>query len=298
MRPIFTLLLILLPALPVTAAHGATCADTEATRAFWASVWQQRTSRLHEADTLAPRLLPCLASPNPVLRDEYGFGLFVFWLRGEHLDEDVRKALFDELLVDLRRNGHEDTLRRSFAALVLSELLRADSVAPFLDQARRDSLLTATATALAAETDYRGLDPELGWVHPIAHQADLLWRFALHNALRSEQVPAILTAVYGKASQTDTPYHFNEPDRLARVVAVLLRREATTAEDFRQWLTQFRTADGSDWSEAFRSGAGMIRLHNSKLFLRALDDQLADVALAAPIRQTLDELIALFTALV
>ena len=245
---------------------------------------------------MAIELLPCLGSANPTLRDTYGYGLYTHWLRNEALDQGTRQMLFSELLGNL---DSEAPLLRSFSALILSELLRADAIESFLSAEDRDDLLRRSSAALAAETDYRGLDARLGWVHPVAHLADVHWRFALHPQLTPEQARQILQAIANKAVIDQASYIFNEGDRLARVVAIVIRTEILHANEISNWLEQFASRpDGGGWGSAFNSPEGMAELHNAKAFFRALHNQLQAIEISQSIRESLNQLLKLFGQLV
>lgn len=264
------------------------CANTAATHTFWNEVYASREDERLVADALARELLPCLASPDSELRDDIGYGLYTYWLRNDRLSLETRNFLLNTLTDNLQT---EDPLLRSFSALILSELMRADAITPFMSEQARETLLRQTLTALQQESDYRGLDPQLGWVHPVAHMADVLWRFALHPALSATEARAILAGVRIKASTSDNSYTFNEGDRLARVAAIIIRTEMLPDSELVDWLQHMQTRiNGEDWSTAFASVAGMTELHNVKGFVRALSDQLNAADIAPTVATALQEL--------
>jgi hypothetical protein len=272
------------------------CASDQANITWWQEIHEQRDETRMVTQALARDLLPCLGSANPVLRDTIGYGLYSYWLRNERLDRDSKRFLRSALQSDLQST---ETLRRSFSALILAELMRADAIDTFMTATERDALLQSTSDALQAETDYRGLDAELGWVHPVAHLADVLWRFALHPALDAEQARQIQRAVSSKATPVQASYTFNEGDRLARVISQLMAREVLAEYQWQQWLAQFETRrDGQDWGTAFASPEGMAELHNAKLFVRALADQITGSSVSQTLQEAVAELVAMFTALV
>jgi hypothetical protein len=177
--------------------------------------------------------------------------------------------------------------------------MRSDAIKPFMTDTERQALLDAAANALRDESDYRGLDATLGWVHPVAHMADLLWRFALHPSTTTVQGQEILAAVRSKVAPATVPYAFNEPDRLARPVSILIARELTPADELVTWVESFtRPASMAKWSDAFRTTSGMAELHNTKLFLRALSDQLDDEDVDAEFSAALAALVQGFTQLI
>lgn len=280
-------------------AAAPDCLDTGAALEFWRPLREQATEADLPADTLALELVGCLASPDPELRDRIGYELFTFWLRQGKLKDDTRAALLTNLQARLSESGEAAVLSRSFSALVLAELLRSDATSPFMSATEREQLLKAAAGALETETDFRGLDEQLGWVHPVAHTADLLWRFALHPATTRAQAELLLTAVRARVAPAEVAYAFNESDRLARVVSTLIRRELLEPAVVTEWLASFsRPQSGERWSSAFQSVAGMRELHNTKQFLRALSDQLAGDDIDAGIATELNELVGGFTLLI
>lgn len=294
--PVLIVLLATLFPGTALAQESPSCPDNSETLADWQRIYDQRAGSISNADGLTEQLLPCLGSPNPVLRDTYGYGLYTHWLRNEQLSTGTKQRLFAELLNNL---DSKDSLLRSFSALILSEILRADAINSFLSTTERDSLQLKSSAALIAETDFRGFDEKIGWVHPVAHLADVHWRLALHPELTSAQASNMLEAIASKAVTDESSYIFNESDRLARVVAIIIRTEILDANDVATWLKQFSLrADGESWPTAFASVRGMAELHNAKGFVRALSNQLQGVQIPRQIEDQIRQLLDLFGQLV
>lgn len=286
-------------AAPTTLAAETDCLDTEAALGYWRPIREAAATEEQSADELAIELISCLGSPNRELRDRIGYELFTYWLRGDKLSDATRRRLLDDLRTNLADTSDDDAMLRSFSALILSELLRSDAIRPFMDDAEREDLLDSAIVALDEEADFRGLDPDVGWVHPVAHIADLLWRFALHPATNGEQGVAILDAIRTKVAPTVVAYTFNEGDRLARVVATLIQRDLVSVDEVVDWASQFEVPQSMNtWTDAFRTRAGMAELHNTKLFLRALSDQLQGADIDPAVSQAIDQLVQGFTQLI
>lgn len=283
---------------PVRAA-GVDCLNTDAALEYWWPIREQAATADLPADDLAIELISCLGSPNPELRDGMGYELFTYWLREKKLSDETRMSLLDELSARMSNSSPAVTLSRSFSALILAEVLRSDANDPFMNVLQRQQLLDSAVDAIGSESDFRGLEFDLGWVHPVAHMADLLWRFALHPETTPEQAAVLLTAVKSKVAPTEVSYAFNEGDRLARVVVIVMRRELLAADDLASWISSFESpASMEKWSLAFQSPAGMAELHNTKQFLRALSDQLDGADLDPQISEILDALVNGFTQLI
>ncbi|GJM12754.1 MAG: hypothetical protein DHS20C12_11570 [Pseudohongiella sp.] len=266
---------------------------------FWRPIRETIRENQANPNELVFDLLACLSSPNSELRDSIAYEMLTYWLRNEALSEESRISVLQLLSLNLSKRGVSNSLERSFSALVLSELLRSDNLDAFMSDALRSELLVEVVDALDEESDYRGLVQGLGWIHPIAHMADVLWRFSLHGELTAEQTRLVLQAVRSKAGTRQAAYAFNEGDRLARPVAVIVARQALPDTELIQWLDSFGSPQSSaSWFDSFSSPEGMLELHNSKLFVRALADQLIGVEMGDGLRAKIDELVALFTSLV
>ena len=277
----------------------SSCLATEEALAFWQPVRERAAEEPLPANELALPLTSCLGSPNPELRDRIGYELLTYWLRSDQVADETRRALLAELSQKLHDSAEEASLARSFSALILSEVMRSDAQSPFMTEGERARLLDDARRALERESDYRGLVPEIGWVHPVAHLADVLWRVALHPHSGAVEARVILDALARKAAPSETAYAFNESDRMARVVVVIVRRSLLDTTELTEWLDEFETPRSMDaWTDAFRSPEGMRQLHNAKLFLRALSDQLAGAEIDVELRERIDALVAAFTEIV
>ncbi len=280
-----------------TQSQEVECSDTQAALAYWRPIKAAAASNDNPVDQFALSLVDCLGSENSELRDGIGYELFTYWLRNEKLSEQSKRELLISLSENLTQASKNYSLSRSFSALVLSELVRADNLAPFMANEERGKLLQTTIDALVSESDYRGLIDGLGWVHPVAHLSDILWRFSLHESISQAQADLILAAIRTKAGVSASGYITNEGDRLARPAAVLIARSALPTEQIIAWLGSFETNQaGKPWLDSFASSKGMNELHNTKLFIRALKDQLETQELDKRIRTKLGELTAIFAS--
>lgn len=275
------------------------CAPASTALAFWRPVRAAANTNEVNANALAPALAACLAAPDSELRDAIAYELFTYWLRNEQLTASSQTELLSALSANLTLSGNDNSLRRSFSALILSELLRADNINAFMTTEQRSRLLELAVETLEKETDYRGLVTGIGWVHPVAHLADVLWRFALRADLTPVQSRLILRGIYSQARTQATNYVFNEGDRLSRPVAVLLARGILPSTETVVWLRQFDSPqDGESWFDAFSCAAGLMELHNAKLFIRALSDQLGYEDINDEVRAELNRLVEILTAVV
>lgn len=227
-----------------------------------------------QRQTLALALLPCLGDADPALRDGIAFEGLSAWLRGKQLTPATQLAIYQSQMAQLAVASPDAAgFAKPFAALVLSEVARADRLVPVLSPAERAALVATGADYLGQVTDYRGFTAGQGWRHAVAHAADLMLQLALNPAVDANQLRRILTAVQSQiAPPGEHFYIYGEGDRLARPVLYAARRGLLDAGFWKDYLATLASpAPLKSWDDAFTTQSGLARLHNVKAFLRALD---------------------------
>ncbi len=227
-----------------------------------------------QRQALALALLPCLSHADPALRDGLAFEGLATLLHGKQLTATSQRTIYQSLLAQLSPAASDPAgFAKPFAALVLSEVARADRLAPFLSTAERAALLIAGTEYLSSVKDYRGFATGEGWRHAVAHAADLMLQLALNPAIDAAQLRRILLAVQSQiAPPGEHFYIYGEGDRLAGPVVSAARRGLLEASFWSGYIgTLASPAPLKSWDDAFASQTGLARLHNVKSFLRALD---------------------------
>jgi len=247
-------------------------------------------------DEWALRLIDCIADPDPKLRDGVVFEALSHWLRASALHAETMRTLERRLRTVLKApdpNG----FGRPFAALVLSEVARADRLAPMLDDDARDALVVAAADYLTNVDDYRGFDLLEGWRHGVAHGADLVLQLAPNGALNADQIRTLRDALTHQIAPLGVAYVFGEPDRLARAAFYLHRSNKLDRDDWQPWIeTLVDPAPLASWSRVWTDEAGLARRHDVRAFLLAflflanLGEQDSDALLAGDLQTALEEM--------
>jgi hypothetical protein len=222
---------------------------------------------------LALALVPCLADPDPSLRDGIAFEAYFTWMRANRLDVVTRGELLSRLSAIIEpEQADRDGLRQPFAALVLSEVARTDRITPWLKPAQRAALVERAARYVASVRDYRGFDQKDGWRHGVAHGADLLLQLVLNPAVDRAALDQLLGAVAAQVAPAgEHSYIDGESERLARPVLFAAQRGLLTPTDWEQWLQKVATPPPSlSGDAAFRTRAGLARHHNLQAFLYSL----------------------------
>ena len=179
-------------------------------------------------DTSLRSLVDDLASPDPAVRDDGAYATLTRLVRDGDLPVDDRSWLGDAMVQRLR---HERAEARSFAPLVLASLVAVGD----LDEA----WIPAVTRWFCNEQDLRGHDPELGWVHTVAHGADF---FGACGAAGVGDPAALLDALARRMVEpTGFVWRDQEEDRLACAVALVLARDDVDGPTAVGWLDHVRT---------------------------------------------------------
>ncbi len=224
-----------------------------------------------ERERFALALTACLASPDPFLRDQIAYEGFTHMLRGAELGVPIRTHLTNDVLARLRSDDASG-FERPFAALVLSELVRADRINGYYTDAMYDEIVARSVEYFTGVRDYRGFDESEGWRHGVAHGADLLMQIALDPNFNE---PAHMTQIRDAIATQIAPdghfYIYGEPERMMRPILFIARRGAFSESEWTAWFEQIAApAPLNEWSEAFSSQAGLAKRHNTMAFLQAV----------------------------
>ncbi len=224
------------------------------------------------ADTAAiDALLVCLGDPDPAVRDGFAFTLWSEGLRGGHVSPVLLRHANARLQAQLAEPDDKPGFRKPFAALALSEVARADRVAPFLTEAELHGLAVAGGAYLRGVTDYRGFVAGDGWRHGVAHGADLMMQLALNPRLVRADADLLLGAIAAQVAPTAAPFYVHgEARRLARPVLFLARRADIDDAAWAAWFRTLYPDDAPRWKALYASVAGLAAVHNSSAFGDAL----------------------------
>ncbi|WP_236241619.1 DUF2785 domain-containing protein [Streptomyces sp. CC228A] len=199
--------------------------DPRVDPARWQRVYEAGCAVPAGADlpALVDELAAALRDPDPAVRDGYPYVVLRTWIERDVVDGPLRARLGT---VMAGRFEDPEIQARTFAPLVLDMIVRRGDLDPAWTAAFR--------RWYPAEEDLRGHDPALGWLHAVAHGADLLGTFGLHPQVPPADMPAVAAARL--LAPTDQLFAQQEDDRLAQAVARCLTRPDLTEAEATGWL--------------------------------------------------------------
>ena len=256
----------------VNARASDTCPPAGHSRASLEALKASTWSVPDEAQrvALAEGLLGCLGHPDPALRDGIAFEALSHMMRSSALPEATLHRLATRLTAMLTEPD-EAGLRRPFAALVLSEVVRADRIKPFMSTSQREGIMMASISFMLRITDYRGFDAREGYRHSVAHGADLLMQLAMNPGIDTKGLSQIRAALSVQAGTMATSYVTSEGERLARAVLMIAKRKVFSEADWTDWATRLAGPGAlKTWDNWYLSPEGLARRHNLVQFFSAL----------------------------
>lgn len=183
-----------------------------------------------EGEQLVEELLANIGHPNPAVRDELNYRVFI-----ELVQENVLPpTLLNKMATTLASTAFlykgigdgegDDVFTRSFSALTLTALFHADKQLAFLSTEEAQTLMEQCLPYLAKERDVRGFVEQKGWAHSIAHGADLGAAILTHPHAKIQYGAQLLQGV--KASMwKGRVYQDDEDERLVKIVEALIANE-------------------------------------------------------------------------
>jgi hypothetical protein len=188
---------------------------------------------------LAGELLDDLCSPDPALRDEQACPVLTAWIMAGYLDDQLT-GLGDRVV---RLLAHPQIQARTFAALILAALVHRDTAAAVLDASTVLRWRDGVAHWWLAETDLRGWDDERGWLHAVAHGADVIGELGLSPRLDADALAGLLNLACARLlAPTSQVFAHQEDDRVALAMATVLTRPELPETAATGWLGPVRRA--------------------------------------------------------
>ena len=225
-----------------------------------------------ERNALAVGLLACVSDPNPALRDGIVYEGLTTWLRGGNLSTGTLDTLYNSLVAQIRSTSDPGGFQQPFAALILSEVVRTDRIAPWFSAERREEIVGIASTYLRGVKDYRGFSETEGWRHGVAHASDLVLQLVLNPQVGALHIQTLMESVASQvAPEGELFYVYGEPGRLARAVFYAYQRGVVNESWWSNWFESIANPGPLEsWSASFSSQAGLARRHNTTAFLLAI----------------------------
>lgn len=222
-----------------------------------------------------------LASPDPVLRDDVAYAAAERWILRDRFvgPDDLRAllAMWSANLDDgLGASGEDRVFKRSFSALCLSLIAARDVATPFLSADDVQRFVDRALDYFAREQDLRGFDASRGWMHTVAHTADLLKFLARSATWAPANLARLLDAMRAKIESSDAVFVWGENDRMALALHSAVRRPDADTAVVDAWIARWMDDHTALWANGpLVNPRQFARVENARQVLRGLHAALA-----------------------
>lgn len=187
-----------------------------------------------------------LGYPDPTLRDELIYVSLYHLLRGGDFSAEQCRSLLSTITDDQHlfyrfgASGDDSVLTRSFSVLQLPPLLTRHRSEPYFEPQELFEIAEHITRYTLGEQDLRGYDPELGWIHAVAHSADAANGVLRCQDAERETVLLLMTTLRRAAALERSAYCHGEDERLALAATIGLAHPSLSDTDRAEWLDVFR----------------------------------------------------------
>ena len=261
---------------------------------------QKSNFEFEKADKLelAHVLIEHIGEHDSELRDELIYPNLAHLLFDKHLDETdlnkITKLLISEkyLHFDLENYVEYSVLTRSFTVLQLAVLVGVHNRDFIIHGKMIQDLYEKFLDYFAKEEDKRGYDEEVGFMHSMAHAADLFAQLMKVELFRQNEIKTMFKAITDKYKTKEMFFMYDEDERFVNAIMNGLERDILDQDFIEGWIT-----DLGNFRKPKVFPQAYFITNNVKVFLRSLYFRVVDEDkyqfVAKKIKQVLKEKVKL-----
>ncbi len=204
-----------------------------------------------------------IGNPDPNICEQ----VFTFW----HVNREQNKFNQDQYEYLLKKSidniqNKQQVLVRSYSLLLLDCLLQADSSYNLFDENDYQIVTSSLIEYMTLETDFRGYDPKLGFIHALSHLSDCIYTLNYNNKVNIDQLRELTTKGFKDRLKVTA---FLEQCDIDHLLSSPYKRTVDTISDFGnkhnyqiivdqnlrerkvsdQWINNFSTYSKQQWED-------------------------------------------------
>lgn len=181
--------------------------------------------------------LATIGSTDIVVREQ----VFEFWhqarVNNQFTDEQYDYLLLAAkqlLFKSIEYKSDYQVLTRSYSLLLIDCLLQADNQYDIYLDNQIEQLAMVIIDYIQLETDYRGFDEKVGWIHTMAHLSDCIGTLATSPKVCDNSKLLLLKKLLNLVDEQSCDFAFLEDERVARALNLFPKQfEGTIFEWFK-----------------------------------------------------------------
>ena len=202
-----------------------------------------------DTHALAKAMLDNIGHPDSAIRDELIYPTLAHLLYDGHFKEEALENYLNTLLdaehlfYDIKNQSEYGVLMRSFSSLQIVVLLDLHRNKHMIDETTIQNAFHTFLDYFEREEAFKGYDEEVGWIHAIAHSADVIDQFVQINCLKADQLKRMFEAIHTKFKQKNHVFNFNEDKRMAVALMNGIKRNLLSEEFLKSWVDTVASID-------------------------------------------------------
>lgn len=193
---------------------------------------------------LANEMLKHIGHPDPVVRDDLIYESLAHLFHDRYFHE-VELTKYLQILIDDKHMAYDIENKIVNSALTRSFSILQTVILIFVHQ--RDGIISKDVIYHAfnqfmkyfeQEQILDGYDEKLGWIHTIAHSADLMNQFMKLSWFKTEDIKLMFNSIADKIKQENHLFMYNEEERLVVALKSGIKRDVLTKEFLLDWVDQ------------------------------------------------------------
>lgn len=198
-----------------------------------------------QVESLLEEVLPFIGDSDPIIRDQTVYGILAHLFHDKHLSEErltyyLHLLISDQFLFyDMENHIPYSVLKRSFTVLQLVIIVYVHRRDNIISQKDIQALYEAFIKYFEDEKILIGYQEPVGWMHAIAHSADLFAQLVQITWFDDKKILEMFHLISGKFKVSHHLYIANEDERMVVAIKKALDQKKVTNEDIHRWLDKF-----------------------------------------------------------
>lgn len=197
--------------------------------------------------TLAKSMLDNIGHPNSAIRDDLIYPCLGHLFNDGHFSEaELTKyayILIDDahLMYDINNTKFNSVLTRSFSLLQLAIILNVHRRDAIINKKTIKDIYKKFMMYFKQETVFEGYNDTVGWIHAIAHSADVIDEFVQIQWFEEPELTEMFDTICDKMKQSNHLFNFNEDERMVTALTHGIKRNMISQTELKAWISRFAT---------------------------------------------------------
>lgn len=231
---------------------------------------------------VAHKLIENIGDLDPEVRDGLIYPCLAHLLHDKHFDEsqleEITRLLisYNYLLFDLDNDIEYSVLIRSFTLLQLVIIVFVHNRDNIISDELIKEILVVFLEYYDKEENLKGYQDNVGFMHSIAHSADLFAQLVKVEKFKEAELKVIFSVIAKKFKRKDYFFQHDEDERTVNAIHNALERDILDDEFLLEWVNALGSYPKvTDYPEAYNMTNNIKNLLRS-LYFRVLDNEKYD----------------------